>query len=122
MLFSPNGKHFAWINNSNTNQILIRVVIVKTSDWKTIAEVYYPIVAQLGYSIFFIIHPDKCSCTNKAFCNLKWHVSMIFISLNSSKGVVKFPLEICSVQVLQFSLSAVEHVPFANHGNSFAKR
>jgi len=37
-------------NVLSTNQILIRVVIVKTSDWKTIAEVYYPIVAQLGYS------------------------------------------------------------------------
>ncbi|KAF0763654.1 Uncharacterized protein FWK35_00011748 [Aphis craccivora] len=24
--------------------------IVKSSDWKTIAEVYYPIAAQLGYS------------------------------------------------------------------------
>lgn len=43
MLFGPNGKHFAWINNS-------KVVIVKTSDWKTIAELDYPKAAQLAYS------------------------------------------------------------------------
>jgi len=37
-------------NVLSTNQIFsVRVLIVKTSDWKTIAEVYYQIVAQLGY-------------------------------------------------------------------------
>ncbi|KAF0752570.1 eukaryotic translation initiation factor 2A [Aphis craccivora] len=43
MLFGPNGKHFAWINNS-------KVVIVKTSDWKTVVELDYPKAAQLAYS------------------------------------------------------------------------
>ncbi|XP_025419093.1 eukaryotic translation initiation factor 2A [Sipha flava] len=43
MLFSPNGKHFAWITNS-------KVTLVKTSDWKTIVDADYPKAAQLAYS------------------------------------------------------------------------
>jgi len=43
MLFSPNGKHFAWISGS-------KVILVKTSDWKMIVEVEYPKASQLAYS------------------------------------------------------------------------
>lgn len=67
MLFSPNGKHFAWINSSKcvkivflfsqTNNILYifvfffnRVVLVKIADWKTIIEADFPKASQLAYS------------------------------------------------------------------------
>ncbi|XP_050432890.1 eukaryotic translation initiation factor 2A [Adelges cooleyi] len=43
MIFSPNGKHFAWINGS-------KVILTKTSDWKVISEVVYPKATQLVYS------------------------------------------------------------------------
>jgi len=43
MLFSPNGKHFAWISST-------KVILVKTADWKTIIEADYPKAAQLAYS------------------------------------------------------------------------
>ncbi|XP_050538553.1 eukaryotic translation initiation factor 2A isoform X2 [Daktulosphaira vitifoliae] len=43
MIFSANGKHFAWINAS-------KVILAKTNDWKIIAENVYSKATQLVFS------------------------------------------------------------------------